>query len=192
MKLLQNKFVIIVSSFFMGGLSTYFISDYIHPEKIGPIQSLSLKGNKSNNDPFAQMDQMHDQMRKRMGNVIRGGLLGGGMFGNSFFDADSFGDMASDGLRIGEREDDDFKYLEVIAEGVDKDSININIRNGMISISGETRKTEGNQGQNGRSMSSFISKFNKSFNVPYGVSEENMKIYTEENKIIIKFPKDRI
>jgi HSP20 family protein len=192
-------------SFLLGGLSTYFISDYyrmkseLNTKKVAttqkkkePTQSLSFKGNKSNNDPFSQIDKMHDQMRKRMDKAFGGSLLGGSMFDNSFFNTDSFGDMTSDGLTIEEREDDDFKYVEIIADGIDKDSININISNGMISISGEIKRTEDNQGQSGRSMSSFISKFNKSFNVPYGVREENMKIDTEENKIIIKFPKDRI
>jgi HSP20 family molecular chaperone IbpA len=205
MKLLQNKLVMIMCSFLLGGLSTYFITDYIrmksHLEtkevastrnKTEPTQSLSFKGNKNKNDPFAQMDKMHDQMRKRMGKAFGGSLLGGSMFDNNFFNADDLGDMSSDGLRIEEHEDDDFKYVEIIADGIDKDSININISNGMISVSGEIKKTEDNQGQSGRSMSSFVSKFSRSFNIPYGVSEENVKIETEENKIVIKFSKDRI
>ncbi len=205
MKLLQNKLIIIMGSFLLGGISTYFISDYIRmknqlnikevstsQKKSVPTQSLSFKGNKNNNDPFSQMDKMHDQMRKRMGKAFGGSLLGGSMFDNSFFNTDSFGDMTSDGLTIEEHEDDDFKYVEIIADGIDKDSININISNGVISVSGEIKKTEENQGQSGRSMSSFISKFNRSFNIPFGVTEENVKIDTKENKIVIKFPKDRI
>lgn len=205
MKLLQNKLVIIMVSFLLGGLSTYFISDYFRmksqlntkevattQKKKEPTQSLIFKGNESNNDPFSQIDKMHDQMRKRMDKAFGGSLLGGSMFDNSFFNTDSFGDMTSDGLTIEEHEDDDFKYVEIIADGIDKDSININISNGMISVSGEIKRTEDNQGQSGRSMSSFISKFNRSFNIPFGVSEENVKIDTEENKIVIKFPKDKI
>ncbi len=205
MKLLQNKLVIIMGSFLLGGLSTYFITDYIRmksqldtkvvtasQKKNEPTQSLNLKRSKSNNDPFAQMDKVYDQMRKRMDKAFGGSLLGGSMFDNSFFNTDSFGDMTTDGLTVEEREDDDFKYVEVIADGIDKDSININISNGIISVSGEIKRTENNQGQSGRSMSSFISKFNRSFNIPFGVSEENVKIDTEEYKIIIKFPKDKI
>ena len=205
MKLLKSELVIIMSSFLLGGLITYFVSDYIQMKnqmnakkvattqrEVVPTQSLSSKGDRNNNDPFAQMDRMHDQMRKRMGRAFGGNFLGGSIFDNSFSNTDSFGDMTSDGLSIEEREDEDFKYVEIIADGIDKDSMNINISNGMISVSGEIKRAEDNQGQSGRSMSSFISRFNRSFNIPYGVSEENVKIDTEENKIVIKFPKDKI
>lgn len=198
MKLLQNKLVIIVGSFLLGGLSTLFISDYIRmksplntkevattQKKAEPSQSLSHKGSKSSNDPFAQMDKIHDQMKKRVGKAF-----GGSMFDNSFFNTGSFNNMTADGLTIEEREDDDFKYVDIIADDIDKDSIKINISNGMISVSGEIRRTEDNQGQNGRSISSFISKFNHSFNIPFGAREESAKVNTEENRIVIKFPKE--
>lgn len=178
-------------------VSDYFcIKSHLNTKKVAttqkPYHSLHFKRNKNNNDPFLQMDKMYDQIRKRMDKAFGGNQLGGSMFDNSFFNTDRFGDMTSDGLRIKEREDDDFKYVEIIAEGIDKDSVKINISNGMISVSGEIKRTEDNQGQSGRSMSSFISKFNRSFNIPFGVSEENVKIDAEEDKIVIKFPKEKI
>jgi HSP20 family protein len=138
------------------------------------------------------MDKIHDQIRKRMGKAFSGSMFGDSLLGNNFFDADHFGDISSDGLKIEEREDDDFKYVEIIADGIDRDSININIEGGMISVSGEIIRSDDNQAQNSRSTSSFISKFSRSFNIPYGVNKDNVKIHTEDNKIIIKFPKDKI
>lgn len=205
-KFFTSKAFSILSAFVVGGISTYFTTDYIrlkNNENISRVgastetsrpkvsQNQILKQDDSN-DPFAQMDKIHDQMQKRMNKVFGSGMLGGSLFDNSFFDNNSFGGMTSDGLKVEEHEDDEFKYVEVIADGIDKNSININISDGMISISGEIRKTDDNQSVNSRSMSSFISSFNRSFNIPFGVSEENVKIDTKENKIVIKFPKERV
>lgn len=207
-KFFTSKVFSILSAFVVGGISTYFATDYIrlkNNENISTVekstettvsQNKMLKQDDSN-DPFTQMDKIHDQMQKRMnkafGNSMLGtGMLGGNLFNNSFFDNSSFGGLTSDGLKVEEYEDDEFKYVEVIADGIDKNSININISDGMISISGEIRKTDDNQSANSRSMSSFISSFNRSFNIPHGVSEENVKIDTKENKIVIKFPKERV
>ncbi|MGB0454440.1 MAG: Hsp20/alpha crystallin family protein [Bacteriovoracaceae bacterium] len=210
MKLLENKFFTISLAFILGGVSTYFVTDYIRLKSNQSVSQtkevskpkISMKQNNflkkdQDNDPFAQMDKIHDQMRKRIdkafgGSMLGGGFLGGSLFGNSFFDSDSFGGFSSDGIKVEEHEDDDFKYVEILADGIDKNSIKIDIANGMISISGEIRKTEDNQSSGSRSMSSYVSSFSRSFNIPYGVSEENVKIDTEDNKIVIKFPKERI
>lgn len=210
MKLLENKFFTISMAFVLGGISTYFVTDYIrlksnqNVSKVKEISDSKVAIKKDNflkkdqdNDPFAQMDKIHDQMRKRMdkafgGSMLGGSMLGGSLFGNSFIDSDSFGGLSSEGIKVEEHEDDDFKYVEVLAEGIDKNSININIADGMISISGEIRKTDDNQSASSRSMSSYVSSFSRSFNIPHGVSEENVKIDTEDNKIVIKFPKERI
>ncbi len=211
LKLLSSKAFTILSAFVIGGVSTFFVTDYIrlkNNENISQKKSSDesskilmsgkkiLKNNDSD-DPFAQMDKFHDQMRKRMdkafgGSMLGGSTLGGSLFGNSFFDSDAFGSLSSDGIKVEEHEDDDFKYVEVLADGIDKNSININITDGMISISGEIRKTEDNQSSGSRSMSSYVSSFNRSFNIPYGVIEENVKIDTNDNKVIIKFPKERV
>lgn len=206
LKLLSSKAFSILSAFVIGGVSTYFVTDYIrlknnenisHKKSSDESSKLHISGNKilknnDSDDPFAQMDKFHDQVRKRMDKAFGGSMLGGSLFGNSFFDSDAFGSLSSDGIKVEEHEDDDFKYVEVLADGIDKNSININITNGMISISGEIRKTEDNQSYGSRSMSSYVSSFNRSFNIPHGVSEENVKIDTNDNKIIIKFPKERV
>lgn len=205
-KFFTSKAFSILSAFVVGGISTYFTTDYIrlkNNENISIVekstetsrpkvsQNQILKQDDSN-DPFSQMDKIHDQMQKRMNKVFGNSMLGSGMLGGSLFDNNSFGGMTSDGLKVEEHEDDEFKYVEVIADGIDKNSININISDGMISISGEIRKTDGNQSANSISTSSFISSFKRSFNIPHGVSEDNVKIDTKENKIEIKFPKERV
>ncbi|MEC7276571.1 MAG: Hsp20/alpha crystallin family protein [Bdellovibrionota bacterium] len=209
-KILTSKVFSILSAFVVGGVSTYFATDYIrlkNNENISrvekPAETSRFKVSQSQvlkqddlNDPFAQMDKIHDQMQKRMNKVFGNSMLGSGMLGsslfdNSFFDSNRFGGMTSDGLKVEEYEDDEFKYVEVIADGIDKNSININISDGMISISGEIRRTDDNQSTNSRSMSHFVSSFSRSFNIPRDVNEENVKIETEENKIVIKFPRSR-
>ena len=62
----------------------------------------------------------------------------------------------------------------------------------MISISGEIRKSSDDQTDNGYFNSHFISSFNRSFNIPYGVDPEKVKIDTEDDRIVIKFPKKRV
>ena len=216
MKLIESKLFTIPLAFILGGVTTFFVSDYIKLKKNQNIaevvkeektSSSSLKDNsilntkQNNSDTFAQMDKIHDQMRKRMdkafggsifGNNFFGGSgLGGGLLGNSLFDH-SFNSLSDDGIKIEEIEDENYKYIEVLADGIDKNSLNIDISNGMISISGEIRKSSDDQGANSRSMSSYISSFSRSFNIPEGVSEENVKIDMEDKKVVIKFPMKRI
>ncbi len=201
MKLLQSNVFLVIGSFILGGISSYVISDYIRLRKESNTVNLAVTKKKSFDgrpsqsqkrqdkiDPFSQMDKIHDRMLKQMDQAFGGGRL----FSNSFFDSSNLGDMKSDGIKVEEHEDDDFKYIEVIADGIDKDSLNIKISNGIISISGEIRNMDNNQGYGRRSMSSFVSSFHQSFNVPSGVNEQKVKIDTKDNKIIIKFPWDKV
>lgn len=210
MKIIMNKFLVIPLAFILGGVSTYFVTDYIRLKSIESNDTVSKieipkakqRSNKllkarATNDPFSQMDKIHDQMRKRMDKVFENSMLGGSAFGGSFFDrsffdSDLFGNVAFDDVKIEEHEDDRYKYIEILADGIDKNSLNITIEDGMVSISGEISKTDDNQSQNSRSVSSYVSKFSKSFSIPYGVDEDKVKIDAKDNKVVIKFPKEII
>lgn len=194
---LKQGILISFISFIVGGCMTYFISDYINLKssskmnrnELTPISKDDIiKSQKSplkSVDPFDQMDQLHDQMRKSMDQFF------GKSFGNSLFDIDPFSgsSFTTNNIKINRYEDGDYKYIEVSGEGVNKDSLQVNISDGMISISDEIKQNEENNNSNSISKSSYVSKFNQSFNVPSGVDETNVKIDSEDNKLIIKFPK---
>ncbi len=194
MKLLKNKFILVVCSFLLGGASTYFISNYFRMKNELSAKKVARGRNISSETGLlkSKIDADRNNYFPQMDDVFGGSMLGESLFENSLLNMDSFGGLSSGGLKIEEREDDNFKYVEVIADEIDKDSIDIGINDGMISISGEIMRRDENQDQSSRSMSSYISKFSRILKVPYGVSEENMKIDTEDNKIVIKFPKNRI
>ena len=188
-------------SFLAGGIVTYFVTDYVRlksqteapARKLQPIAKNDAIKQKRNSmpksdDPFDQMDKM----RKRMDQFF--GRSFGNSFGNSAFDIDPFSgsSFTTNNININRYEDDQYKYIEITGEGVNKDSLKIDISGGMVSISGEIKQTQEDNNSGSLSRSSYVSKFNQSFNVPEGVDEENVKIESEDNKLIIKFPIDRI
>lgn len=202
---LRQGILISFISFFIGGVVTYFVTDYIRLKskadatvnKLTPITKNDIIKPKSklipdHSDPFDQMDEMHDQMRKRMDQFF--GRSFGNSFGNSAFDIDPFSgsSFTTNNIKINRYEDNEYKYIEISGEGVNKDSLKIDISGGMVSISGEIKQTQEDNNSGSMSRSSYISKFNQSFNVPEGVDEANVKIESEDNKLIIKFPIDRI
>lgn len=197
MKLLKSKiFYVVISSFLLGGLVTYLATDYMRiknqlesnviaekPNVFGSTKQIPHE-KKATDDPFARMDLMEKRMNR--------------MFDRSLFDSVGFGlgDMKfssfESDLNVTERENNDFKYIEIEGEGIEKETIQLNITDGIINISGEIKKTIKNEGQNTFSMSSYVSKFSRSFNIPYGVDETKVQIESKDSKIIIKFPKVRI
>ncbi|MCP4912171.1 MAG: hypothetical protein GY909_03550 [Oligoflexia bacterium] len=121
------------------------------------------------NDPFRQMDLMIDNA-----------------FKNSFFGDFSYINNSS--IKINRSEDADYKYVEILGEDISNKKIDINIKDGMISIRGETKRSSS---QNGNS-SNFFSTFNQSFSVPYGVRENEAIFDSKDDKIIIMFPKEKV
>ena len=193
----QQTYALFIS-FVVGGVSSYFIKDYIElKNKVHMTVSKNKDDDKVtkrdiDHDPFAFADDMHSRMQKRMEKVFGRSLLNDSFFGGSVIDDSLSLSNVSDGIQVEEHEDSDFKYVEVLAEGVDKDSLNINIADGMISISGEIRKSNDDQTGDRYYKSHFISSFNRRFNIPYGVDPEKVKIDTEDDRIVIKFPKKRV
>ncbi len=201
MKSLQSRILFLFGSFLFGGLSTYLAMDFMDMKNKLRQQDLTVSDNRSLNtmkpatlvrDQFSDIDQFHRAMRRNMENAFSGDIFGSNFFSSNMFDTDFSNMNLSGGFEVIEREDDEFKYIEVITDVEDKDSIDVNVSNGVISISGEFRKIDDTQGINSRSMSSYISQSSRTLNVPYGVIEEDVKIVTNDNKIILKFPKDKI
>ena len=118
--------------------------------------------------------------------------FGGSLLGDSFFDSSisSFG--SGNTISVEEDEDDQFKYIVINAKGVDKENLKIDVTDGMVNISGEIKQSSDDQSVGSYSRSSFVSRFNKSFNIPYGVDANKVKIDQNNDKIIIKFPKEKV
>lgn len=194
-ELKKQKIIPLVLAFLLGGILTYFVSDYIKL-KYQTNQSTTHNSDfkeqgedeimkPEKDDPFAQMERIHKQMDK---------MFKRGFFGRkSLFDDEQFNfgvsSSFSNDLKISEREDENYKYIEIASEGFDKEGIKIDISEGMITVSGEIKKKSDNDKENSWSHSTFVSTFSRSFNVPYGVDESKPEFDTSDTRIIIKFPK---
>lgn len=137
-----------------------------------------VKTQKHRDDTFAQIDRMRDQMRKQMDQ-----MMGSAFSGASVFDHATGLDG---GVEISQGEDDQYKYVKIFGEGVDKDSLDIQIKDGMISISGRVEKKTGD-GQGFSSTS--ISSFSQRFNTPSGVIEDDVDFDSKDDSVILKFKK---
>ena len=181
--------LIVITSFFVGSVFTYYFSGVFNLVQNAWSETRNLKSNDDqfsfssiDSDPFKHMDEM----RKRMDQMFSSAFFDDGFLSQSL-SANSF--SSTNNIEINHLEDDHFKYVEITGEGLDKNNTKIEVESGMISISAETAQKNESQNQGNFSSSSFVSKFQQSFNVPEGVSEEDVKIDYSENKVTLKFPK---
>ena len=202
MKIFNNKIFLVSFAFIVGSLLTYSLVS-LESEKIntrkelnrvaqgitrqGGAHNSNLKTNRAhvrNLDIQKDLDDMSKRHRKIMDRMMKA-------FDQSFaanMDIDMNMDIGSD-VRISEYSDDQFKYVKIDAQGVDENSIEVKVSEGVISASGEIRKNEETKDDSGISTSTYISSFNQSFSVPNGVKESSAKISVKEGIILIKFEK---
>jgi HSP20 family molecular chaperone IbpA len=177
----KKGILISLASFFLGGIMTYFVLDYIkvkdelsqkHLNQFTGKQRKHIPVSTVYSDPFDQIDRFHSQMRSRMSSLFSDTLL-----------------TDSSPVDIHESEDSEYKYIQISGSGVNPKDIDVEIAEGMIHISGVVEENK-NKDQNGlMAQSSFRSQFRQSFNVPDGVEESGVKIEGDESKIVIKFPR---
>lgn len=174
MKELSIKISIGFVCFILGIATTYFV------KKETQLATVTKK----RIDPFDQMDQMIDNA---FNNSFFGGIgtLGGlkDRFGNM-----GFSSVNNSAIKINRTEDSQYKYIEIYGENLNNEKINIDIKNGMISIKGEIKKSSSKD----QSSVNFYSSFNQSFSVPNGVRENEAVFDSDKDKIIIKFPKESV
>ena len=115
---------------------------------------------------FDQMDKMTEEMMKQMQPQM----------GGSVAEVDSW-------------EDDQFIYLKFKLGQINKNSLNLQIKDGLVTVKGQTKIENTTQNQFGSSTSISISSFNKTFPVPEGVKEEEVQIDHQDGALILKFPK---
>jgi HSP20 family molecular chaperone IbpA len=122
-------------------------------------------------DPFEEMRKMRQQMEKNMTGPF-----------DSWFSHKFGGGSVND---ITQREDDKFVYYDVKVPDVNSTSIKTKVENGYITITGTVeKKNESSQGE-----SFYKSSFNRTFPLPDHVDENKMQMSSENNEIVLKFPK---
>ncbi len=148
-----------------------------------------LQNQKRHEHPSTGFEGLFREMSKRMQN----------MFNDPFLQGLEDDDFMSMGMGIGSQGPEIKNYrkgdqyiVEINTTNIDKSSLKLNIKNGMISISGKTRIDKKNEGSGSQSFMQYESSFSQSFPVPDGADEEKVDIKTEENKMILSFPPKKI
>ena len=113
-------------------------------------------------NPFAEAERIQQEMEKQM----RAGQRG--IFA---FDSEM-------GQQVVTKEDANSVSYEI--KGVDG-KLNTEVKNGYLTISGETKKQAGN--------ASIQSSFHRMFPLPPNVDSEKMETISEKDKVVLRFPK---
>ncbi len=203
----RNRFFLVLLSTFCASTLTYLLQDSSsikadsNLKPIGKnediaklkIDSRPTTPNNSANsffgDALSRMRRQMDEMDKAFHNDP--------FFSNSkrFGFSSNFPDESSayiDDLKISEREDENYRYIDIESTGINSDGLNIQIRDGMVEISGEIEKQSNSDKSGMKSQSTYISRFQRSFNIPHGVDESKVDFKKSKNKFTIKFPKVKV
>lgn len=187
-KLMKSKISLIVLSFIVGGALTYFtFKNQNHNGDDSFIKTARArmvdKDQQLASDPFVEMERMQKMMRERMEKMMEDSMTMDMTAGSRF----SFGGSSPS---VEEKEDDKYKYLLLDTTNLDKKSLKIDIQDGYIKISGETKQVTKSKKSGMQASSTFVSSFSNQFPVPYGVDESGVKIEQNDKNIIIRFPKN--
>lgn len=94
---------------------------------------------------------------------------------------------------IRRRDDGRFVIFELEGGGVDIDNLDINLRDGMITVSGQVRSEESSESSTNYFQSTSISSFSRSFPLPGEAEADSMRVeQSNDGNIQIKFNKRRI
>jgi HSP20 family molecular chaperone IbpA len=104
-----------------------------------------------------------------------------------------FSSFFENNLQVTEREDYDFKYVEIKINGNPNNELKINIKDGFISIQSETKSVRKENKDNFNSYVAFSSSSSQIINVPDGVDEPRAEVINQNSSLItIKFPKKKL
>ena len=139
-------------------------------------------------DPLADMQKMREQMFKGLLDQNSDFFEG---FGNSFDNVFNGLGGGGNSVTIQSKEDDKYLIYEIVGDGIDAKSININVSNGMVTVAGKVDQKSTFDKNGSTSSYSISSSFNQSFSVPSYVDPGKVKMDHVDGKILIKFPKYR-
>lgn len=115
-------------------------------------------------DPFVAMRKMHEQLEKEMSQGFAG------------LDQDA---AIAGGEQITRKEDDKSVSYEI--KGVDGSTLNTSVKNGYLTIQGETKKQNGGM--------TFQASFQRMFSLPPNVDASKMQTLSEKDRVVLRFPK---
>lgn len=111
---------------------------------------------------------------------------------DNFWDSGSFFDddlIRNSSPAVNVKENDNSYEIELAAPGMKKDEMDISIENGVLTISGVSKKEEEEKGENFTRREFSYSSFKRSFAVPEDVNEEDVKAKYEDGVLKITLTK---
>jgi HSP20 family molecular chaperone IbpA len=184
MKHTLKKIIIPTSSAILGGLIVLGALRFAPND----FSKTKIKNDfeKNRNDIFADVFRNRSQLAD--------------FFNDSLFNQDdSFDLWHSDKIQdanvsgITKREDDNSVYYDIQVDDIKSTSIQTKVQNGYITIIGKTKKSGSTDKNNEKDRflerSVYTSTFNRSFPLPEHIDQNKMQMTSEDDKIILKFPK---
>jgi HSP20 family protein len=100
------------------------------------------------------------------------------------------GEMVSS-LALDVHEDDRAFYVEAAVPGVPSDALNVNVQDNVLTISGESRRTNEQKDEKGRvlMLERSYGKFSRSIRLPAAVQEDNIEAVLEDGVLKLTLPK---
>lgn len=165
-------------AFCLGAIIAYAINDYVHLSKVartgdGLNNARKMQPKQRTFDnPADQFDRMFKSMNHAMDQAMRN-------------QGQQIQDAFSGGVSVEESEDNDFYRVTIKGEGIDKESLGLDINSGVLRITGQINKeTKSNLG-----VTRYSSSFSRSFSIPTNVNQGNPEVESQGDEIIISFKK---
>jgi HSP20 family protein len=152
---------------------------------------------------FATGTKLYLSSQKQQEQVALGAPKHKKSFFERFFDDGFFNDEGMDKMihsfqdlsgrmdvgRLEVLEDDRYITYKINIDQVDKNSLKVDIKDGQVTLRGESKVESENKGSFGSSKRLSISSFTRSFPIPRGVKPEEVKIENAQDGLLLKFPK---
>lgn len=90
---------------------------------------------------------------------------------------------------VNTREDDDAFHIDADLPGVKKEDINIDVKDGVLTITGERNHKEEVKEENYYKVETSFGKFQRSFTLPSNVDSENIDATTSNGVLEVTIPK---
>ena len=180
------KWSVVVAAFALGAIATFAITKNVDTEDSGAGIKDAFEKEVTIQDidqPLEDIADQHDKVMSRMMKIFDSMKMPDM---DMAFDKGSLS-MGSSDINVKTTSDDKYKYIEVFGDNLDPKAINVTVEKGMVSISGRIEKQVEREKNGMKSNSRYVSSFQRSFNIPEGVDENDVSFEPQDKKLIIKF-----
>jgi|GEM_PF-6640893 len=125
-------------------------------------------------------EDFHNQMNQMRNKMLQ-------LFQNQGNPTVDLGDNLTADLKIGQRKDDNNYYIDIGLSNVDKNTMNVEAKDGYLIIEGEMKQEE--KGDHFQSM--VVSSFSRSFSMPSDANLKKLKIDQKDQTLVITIPKSK-